>query len=70
MKTVRVTKGKHTWFTENPDGTTTMETDWDALAREIELATSEYQKPSRQTRKRGKTIKKDQNHGRQSRQRS
>ena len=67
MKTVRVTKGKHTWFTEHEDGSITMETDWDALSREINLAISEYQKPSQQTRKRGKTIKKDQNNGRQSR---
>lgn len=68
MKTVKVTKGKHTWFTEHQDGTVTMETDWQALAREIEVAVSEYQKPSRQ-RRRGKTIKKDGLNGRQSRER-
>jgi len=68
MKTVRVTKGKHTWFTQNENGLVTMETDWQALAKEIDTAISEYQKPSRQ-RRRGKTIKKDSQNGRQSRER-
>lgn len=68
MKTVKVTKGKHTWFTEHPEGNITMETDWTALAREIDLAISEYTKPSRQARKQqGKTIKREKPGGRQQR---
>lgn len=67
MKTVKVTKGKHTWFTEHEDGNVTMETDWTALAREIDLAISEYTKPSRQARKQGKTIKRERPGGRQQR---
>lgn len=69
MKTVRVTKGKHTWFTEHEDGSVTMETDWTALACEIDLAINEYTKPSRQTRKQGKTIKMESPDGRQQRKR-
>ena len=56
METVRVTYGKHTWFIEHQDGQITMETDWAALAREIDLAVSSLNKP-RSTKRRGKTIK-------------
>ena len=69
MQTVKVTKGKHTWFIEDETGTITMETDWTALAREIDQAISEYTKPSRRNRRQGKTIKKEKPGGRQQRER-
>lgn len=67
MQTVKVTKGKHTWFTEHQNGAITMETDWAALAKEIDQAITEYTKPSRRNRRQGKTIKKEKPGGRQQR---
>lgn len=60
MEIVKVKKGKHTWFIEHQDGTVTMETDWQALAREIEIACQTIPvKPATKPRRRGKTIKEN-----------
>lgn len=65
MRTVRVTKGKHTWFTEHENGQITMETDWATLAKEIDEAISNLNiNPAPTQRKRGRTIKTKSN-GRQ-----